>query len=107
MNTFRVEVFHVVDSDFSEYLSSGLMEPGLLLKTFRQGWLLNVHKIVLVSNIIDEEPQPYLVYAIKSRAEDLAPVKWFLGSSQNPSAGTQVRDESQFVLSHILALCSC
>jgi hypothetical protein len=66
------------------------MSAGLLLETFRQGWLLNVHRILLVSNSSDPQLQPYLVYAIKSSTEDLAPVKCFFGSSPNPCAETQV-----------------
>lgn len=66
------------------------MEPGLLLKTFRQGWLLNVHEIVLVSDSSHPQLQPYLIYAVKSGIEYLAPVKCFFGNSQNASGGTQV-----------------
>lgn len=63
---------------------------GLLLQTFRQGWLLNVHKILLVSNNSNPQSQPYLFYAIKNSAEDLAPVKCFFGNSQNPCTESQV-----------------
>lgn len=59
------------------------MESGLLLETFRQGWLLHVHKILLVSNSSDPQLHPFLVYAIKSSAEEIAPVKCFFGNNQN------------------------
>lgn len=64
---------------------------GLLLETFRQGWLLNVHKVLLVSNSCEPQLQPYLVYAIKSSTEDLAPVTCFFGSTWNPCAETQTK----------------
>ncbi|XP_024401124.1 uncharacterized protein [Physcomitrium patens] len=64
---------------------------GLLLQTFRQGWLLNVHKILLVSNNSNPQSQPYLFYAIKNSAEDLAPVKCFFGNSQNPCTESQMQ----------------
>jgi len=66
------------------------MELGLLLETFRQGWLLNVHKILLVSNSAAPQLHPYLVYAIKSSAEEIAPVKCFFGINQSADSEVQV-----------------
>lgn len=69
------------------------MESGLLLETFRQGWLLNIHKILLVSSSSAPQLHPYLVYATKSSAEEIAPVKCFFGINQNADAEAQVFNE--------------
>lgn len=66
------------------------MEAGLLLKTFRQGWLLNIHKVLLVSDDSHLPLQPFLVYAIKCSEKDLAPVKCFFGNTPSQSIDSQV-----------------